>query len=72
MISELGINDRMPVGKFKGRLIGDLIRLNQGDYLKWAILNGIFKPNKDLAQRLKLVHSDNKMVPNKFRRKNRF
>ena len=60
MISELGINDRMPVGKFKGRLIGDLIRLNQGDYLKWAILNGIFKPNKDLAQRLKLVHSDNK------------
>jgi hypothetical protein len=60
MISVLGINDRMPVGQFKGRLIGDLMKLNQGNYLKWAIQNGIFRPDKDLAQRLKLVHSDNK------------
>lgn len=52
MAFNVDMKSRMPIGKYKGRLISDLLKLDH-EYLKWAYKNNIINPDNILKQRLR-------------------
>jgi uncharacterized protein (DUF3820 family) len=52
MAFNVDIKSRMPVGKYKGKLISDLMKIDP-EYLKWAYKSNIINPDNVLKQRLR-------------------